>query len=89
MLPITVDIRKVDEHGLISNWDDEAKLWLSFDERVKTIGIAGNRAALSSLARHLLTLTQPDARPGYNLYWEPESGWFETNEAGLHIRLTE
>jgi hypothetical protein len=88
-LPITVDIRKVDEHGLMSNWDDATRLWLSFNERDKTIGVAGNRAALNSLARHLLTMTQPDASPGFNLYWEPESGWFETDEAGLHISLTE
>jgi hypothetical protein len=88
-LPITVDIRKVDEHGLVSNWDDGTRLWLSFDERDRTIGIAGNRTALNALARHLLTLTQPDARPGHNLYWEPESGWFETDAAGLHISLTE
>lgn len=88
-LPTTVNVRQVDEHGLISNWDDETNLWLSSDEQGKTIGIAGNRAALNSLARHLLTLTQPDARPGYNLYWEPEWSWFETDEAGLHISLTE
>jgi hypothetical protein len=88
-LPITVDVRKVDKHGLISNWDNETKLWLSFNQSDKTIGIAGNRAALTSLARHLLTLAQADATPGNNLYWEPESGWFETDEAGLHISLTE
>ncbi|MCL8026022.1 Imm32 family immunity protein [Nocardioides bruguierae] len=88
-LLISVDIRQVDEHGLVSNWDDDTKLWLSFQEQDRTIGIAGNSAALTSLARHLLTLAQADAMPGHNLYWEPESGWFETNEAGLHISLVE
>ena len=88
-LHVAVDIRRLDEHGLISNWDDATKLRLSFNDQDKTIGIAGNRAALNSLARHLLTLSQPGARPGYNLHWEPESGWFETNEAGLHISLSE
>ena len=88
-LPITVAIRRVDEHGLVSNWDADTKMWLSFNQQDKTIGIAGNRAALTSLARHLLTLAQEDATPGNNLYWEPESGWFETDEAGLHISLTE
>lgn len=53
------------------------------------MSIQGNRAALNSLARHLLTLTQPGARPGYNVSWEAESGWFETDEAGLHLMLTE
>ena len=88
-LTCDVQIQKIDANGPISNWDDDTKLWLSFNERDKSIGIAGNRAALNSLARHLLTLTQPGAKPGYNLHWEPEAGWFETDEAGLHISLAE
>ena len=88
-VPVTVPIRKVDEHGLISNWDDDTRLWLSFDPKDQTIVISGNRAGLNSLARHLLTLTQPDAKSGYNLHWENSSGWFETDEAGLHLSLAE
>jgi hypothetical protein len=88
-ITIDVQIQKLDTRGAISNWDDDTKLWLSFNDGDKTIGIAGNRAALNSLARHLLTLTQPGTQPESNLYWEPESGWFETDEAGLHLSLTE
>lgn len=49
---VTVDlqIQRLDDRGPISNWDDDTKLWLSFNERERTIGIAGNRAALNSLA---------------------------------------
>lgn len=86
---IDVQIERLDARVPISNWDDDTKLWLCFNEREKIIGIAGDRAALNSLARHLLTLSQPGALPGYNLSWEPESGWFETDEAGLHISLAE
>lgn len=88
-LTVHVEVRRIDERGVISNWHDESRLWLSFNQPEKTIGIAGNRAALTSLAKHLLTLAQQGAQPGSNLYWEPESGWFETDEAGLHISLVE
>jgi hypothetical protein len=88
-LTVEVDVQKIDDNGVISNWQDETRLWLSFNEHERTIAISGNRAALTSVARHLLTLAQPDAQPGSNLYWEPESGWFETDEAGLHISLAE
>jgi hypothetical protein len=88
-ITIDVQIQKLDAHGPVSNWADDTKLWLSFNDVDKTIGIAGNRAALNSLARHLLTLTQPGTQPGYNLSWDPESGWFATDDAGLHLSLTE
>ena len=88
-LPVTVDVRPLDERGPRSDWDDATRLWVSYNEKEKLVSIEGNRAALNSLARHLLTLTQPEALPGYNLSWEAESGWFETDEAGLHLMLAE
>lgn len=87
VVTVSIDIEKLDQRGPISNWDDGTRLWLSFNEVEKTIGIAGNRDALLSLARHCLTLAQDGTLPGSSLYWEPESGWFETDEAGLHLSL--
>ncbi|CUR61704.1 hypothetical protein NOCA150004 [metagenome] len=84
-----MDVRPLDERGPLSDWDDATRLWVSYNEKDKLVGIEGNRAALNSLARHLLTLTRPEAVPGYNLSWEAESGWFETDEVGLHIMLAE
>jgi hypothetical protein len=87
LVTVSVAIEKLDRRGPISNWGDETRLWLSFNPVEKTIGIAGNRDALMSLARHCLTLAQDGAVPGSSLYWEPESAWFETNEAGLPLSL--
>lgn len=74
---------------MVSSWDDNTRLSLHYSERDKLVSIAGNRAALTSLARHLLAVSQSASQPGYNLHWEAESGWFKTDEAGLHISLTE
>jgi hypothetical protein len=74
VVAVSVAIEKLDQRGPISNWDDGTRLWLSFNRADKTIGIAGNRDALVSLARHCLTLAQDGARPGASLYWAPESG---------------
>ena len=48
---------------MISDWDDETVLRMEMlDSPPNTVLISGNRAGLTSLARHLLTLTQAKAQ---------------------------
>jgi hypothetical protein len=53
---------------LISDWDDETVLRVEMlDSPPNTVLISGNRAGLTSLAQHLLTLTQAKAQRGAHL----------------------
>jgi hypothetical protein len=88
-IPICVDvIEYAPSRGLISDWDDETVLRVeTLDSPPNTVLISGNRAGLTSLARHLLTLTQAKAQRGAHLDLDDYSGWFEEGSAGVRIEL--
>jgi hypothetical protein len=74
--------------GLISDWDDGTLLHIEFLESPpKTVLISGNRAGLTSLARHLLTLAQSDTPGGSHLDFDDYCGWFEEGSLGVRIEL--
>jgi hypothetical protein len=56
------------EEGLKYVWDDNFVIESSID--CNTITIKANEAGLRSLARHLLTLAQPDIPSGHHMHYD-------------------
>jgi hypothetical protein len=87
--PVVVDVIPYDPtRGLISDWDDDTVLRLEvLTSPPNTILVTGNPAGLRSLARHLLTLAQPEAPVGSHLDFDDYCGWFEEGSFGLRIEV--
>jgi hypothetical protein len=88
-VPVVVQVIPYDRsRGLVSDWDEDTVLRLEvLDSPPNTLLITGNPAGLTSLARHLLTLAQPEAPIGSHLDFDDYCGWFEEGSLGVRIEV--
>ncbi len=76
------------DRGVVSWWDEDAVIRIECDDKPESIAIiSGNAAGPMSLARHLLTLTQPDTPRGSHMDFDTYFGWFEEGSAALRVEL--
>jgi hypothetical protein len=73
--------------AVVSNWDDDTKMELHVDEtgEGRLVHIVANVAGLKSLARHCLTLAQEGLTGPEHIDFDPDCGWFDTDDVGLRI----
>jgi hypothetical protein len=85
---LTVDVLEYDPSlGVGTYWDEESRLRVEVTQSPRSAVISGNRAGLASLARHLLSLAQPEVPSGSHLDFDEYGGWLDAGFLGLRIEV--
>ena len=67
---IQIEVPDYEKHGLTIIWEDDAILTTKFDNEDNLITISANEGGLISLARHMLSLAQPNVPIGHHVHYE-------------------
>lgn len=86
-MKVEIEIHKYSpEDGLQTDWLDESSIAVELSNN--QILISGNRAGLTTLASHLLSLAQTNVPSGHHMHYEPDYG-LDANSESLILMLRE
>lgn len=70
MTKVQIEIPKYEGQGLRYIWDSDFIISAEYNHLTRTVTIQANQSGLISLARHLLTLAQPEVPIGFHHHFD-------------------
>ena len=69
-MKIELELPDYERRGLSYSWDEDFEIFVNYDKKYQTVNIIANTEGLISLARHILTLAQPEVPVGFHHHYD-------------------